>query len=316
MKKIIVLVALSSTFIMCKKGESAVSKLENATQSADSTLSAASEKINEINNTANAALDSADIKIKDFENTKEKVKEQFENTSKIVDSLSDKISSTKLESKNEKKDSVKKDEKIVVNVPGPKVIKETKIVYKDKPKTENFELNVPKNKMIKSGYLSVNANNAETVKEIIKQETIKNNGFIKKEELTYVATEPSKDIPSEMTDQKVYYLQIKVPIQDFDYLMDDLSNNISDIQNKNVEVKGNDYSSNTICDITISIMDNANKTSETFSDKSFAAISSGWNVITSIFLFILPLWPLFLIAGIGYYFYKKRNKNTPDNNSN
>jgi len=316
MKKIIVLVALSSTFIMCKKGESAVSKLENATQSADSTLSAASEKINEINNTANAALDSADIKIKDFENTKEKVKEQFENTSKIVDSLSDKISSTKLESKNEKKDSVKKDEKIVVNVPAPKVIKETKIVYKDKPKTENFELNVPKNKMIKSGYLSVNANNAETVKEIIKQETIKNNGFIKKEELTYVATEPSKDIPSEMTDQKVYYLQIKVPIQNFDYLMDDLSNNISDIQNKNVEVKGNDYSSNTICDITISIMDNANKTSETFGDKSFAAISSGWNVITSIFLFILPLWPLFLIAGIGYYFYKKRNKNTPDNNSN
>ncbi|PJJ66101.1 DUF4349 domain-containing protein [Chryseobacterium geocarposphaerae] len=315
MKKFILLVAVSGTFIMCKKGESAVSKLENATHSADSTISAASEKINEINNTANAVLDSADIKIKDFENTKERVKEQFENTSKIVDSLSDKISSVKLETKKEKQDSAKKEEKIVVNVPAPKVIKETKIIYKDKPKSENFEVNVPKNKMVKTGYLSINANNAETVKEIIKEETIKNNGFIKKEELTYVATEPSKDKPSEMTDQKIYYLQIKVPIQNFDYLMDDLSNNISDIQNKNVEVKGNNYSSNTICDITISIMDNVDKTSETFGDKSFAAVSSGWNVITSIFLFILPLWPLFLIAGIGYYFYKKKNKNTPNKDS-
>jgi hypothetical protein len=58
-------------------------------------------------------------------------------------------------------------------------------------------------------------------------------------------------------------------------------------------------------------LDNAHKAPETFGEKSLAAVSSGWSVITSIFLFILPLWPLFLIAGIGYYFYKKRVKTQP-----
>lgn len=315
MKKFILLVAVSGTFIMCKKGESAVSKLESTADSADSAISAASEKLNDVSNQANAALDSVNVKIKDFENAKNEVKDKIENTSKMVDSLSEKISSIKLETKVEKKDSAKKDEKVVVNVQAPKVIKETKIVYKDKPKSENFELNVPKNKMVKSGYLSINANNAETIKEIIREEAIKNNGLIKREEVTYVATEPSRNKPSEITDQKAYYIQIKVPLQNFDNLMDDLSNNIGEIQNKNVEVKGNDYYSNTICDVTISIMDNTDKTSETFGDKSFAAISSGWNVITSILLFILPLWPLFLIAGIAYYFYKKRGKNTTDHDA-
>lgn len=315
MKKFILLVAVSSTFIMCKKGEAATSKIEDAVQSADSTISATSEKINDVSEKANAALDSANVKIKDFENAKNEVKDKIENTSKMVDSLSEKISSVKLESKNEKKDSAKKEEKIVVNVPAPKVIKETKIVYKDKPKNENFELNVLKNKMVKSGYLTINADNAEIVREIIRKETVRNNGAVTKEELTYVAAEPSDDRSSEMADQKAYYLQIKVPLQNFDQLMDDLSSNIGDIESKNIEVKGSDYYNNTLCEIRISLLDNAHKAPETFGEKSLAAVSSGWSVITSIFLFILPLWPLFLIAGIGYYFYKKRGKNTTNHDA-
>lgn len=312
MRKFILLVAVSSTFIMCKKGEAATSKIEDAVQSADSTISATSEKINDVSEKANAALDSANVKIKDFENAKNEVKDKIESTSKMVDSLSEKISSVKLESKTEKKDSAKKEEKIVVNVPAPKVIKETKIVYKDKPKSENYELNVLKNKMVKSGYLTMNADNVETVREVIRQETVRNNGAVTKEELTYIAAEPSDDRSSEMADQKVYYLQIKVPLQNFDQLMDDLSSNIGDIESKNIEVKGNDYYNNTLCEIRISLLD---KAPETFGEKSLAAVSSGWSVITSIFLFILPLWPLFLIAGIGYYFYKKRGKNTTNHDA-
>jgi len=310
MKKFILLVAVSSTFIMCKKGESTVSKLENAANSADSTISAASEKINEINTTANATLDSADIKIKDFENAKEKVKDQFENTSKLVDSLSDKISSAKLESKKEKKDSVKKEEKIVVNVPAPKVIKETKIIYKDKPKTENYELNVPKNKMVKTGVLELTVNDAEVAREIVKEEVKKYDGFIKSENTSLNNNE-----------KKIAYLKVRVPIQKFEYLMEDLSYNIGTVENKGIEVSGQDFVQNTMCEVDITLYGKEgsyteNKEPETFGGKTFAAISSGWDVIMSIFLFILPLWPLFLILGIGYYFYKKRNKNTPNNDSN
>jgi len=319
MKKFILLVAVSSTFIMCKKGEIAQSQIEKAVNSADSATTAATETINSVNDKANQALDSANIKIKEFEDVKNDVHEKIETASKSIDSLSDKIASTKLESKIEKKDSAeKKPEKIVVNVPAPKVIKETKVIYKDKPKSENFEVTA-RNKMVKSGFISINVDNAETVKEIVKEEIKKNNGFIKSEELSYVVNEPVKNTPSSYSDadRKLYEMQVKIPIQNFDDLMNNLSS-IGEVENKNIEVFGNNYTDNAICNISITITDKASSEKEpkTFGEKSLAAISSGWGVITSIFLFILPLWPLILIGGIGYYFYKKRNKNRPHNDSN
>ncbi|MCS3868889.1 ABC-type Fe3+/spermidine/putrescine transport system ATPase subunit [Chryseobacterium ginsenosidimutans] len=307
MKKFILLVAVSSTFIMCKKGEAAGSKLENAANAADSAVSVASEKINDVNDKASAALDSANVKIKEFEKTGNDVKDKIANTSKIVDSLSEKISSVKLETK---KDSAKREEKIVVNVPAPKVIKETKIVYKDKPKKENYELNVPKNKLVKTGILELTVDDAETAKEIVKQEVSKYDGFIR-----------SENISLNNDEKKIAYLKVRVPIQKFDYLMEDLSYNLGKVENKSIELSGQDIMQNTMCEVDITLYGKADGYSEnnepkTFGDKSFAAISSGWEVITSILLFILPLWPLFLILGVGYYFYKRRGKNTTNNDSN
>jgi len=317
MKKFILLVAVSGTFIMCKKGEVATSQLENAVNSADSVVSNASEKINNINDQANAALDSANVKIKEFEDTKNEVQDKIENTSKIVDSLSDKIASVKLESKTEKKDSVKKEGKIVVNVPAPKIIKETKIIYKDKSKKENYEVTALKNKMVKSGFINLNVDNSETVKEVVKEEIRKYNGYVKSEDFSYIADEPLNSSYSDAEkERKNYVLEVKVPIRNFDELMDQLSG-IGEVESKNVEVFGNNYSDNSICSISINIADTPRGFKEpgTLGGKSLAAISSGWNVITSIFLFILPLWPLLLIAGIGYYFYKKRGKNTTNTDS-
>jgi len=313
MKKFILLAALSSTFIMCKKGGKAESTIEETVHAADSAATSVSETVNSISNSADKVFDSANIKIRDLEGTTGEIKEKIENTSKIVDSLTDKIASTKLESKIEKKDSAeKKSEKIVVNVPAPKVIKETKIIYKDKPKNDSYEL---KNRMVKTGLLSLKAGNAETVKELIKEETVKNSGYVKSEELSYISAEAA-DRTSSYTEnnQKVYYMDIKVPIRNFDSLMNDLSN-IGDIESKNIQVSGNSYADNTICSITVTLIDQSDDVKEpkTFGEKSLAAISSGWGVITSIFLFLLPLWPLFLIAGAIYYFYKKRNKKANDN---
>ncbi|MGN7866044.1 DUF4349 domain-containing protein [Chryseobacterium sp. 22458] len=303
MKKFVLLVAISSTFIMCQKQ---TAKFEEVSNSIDSASAVATDAIDHASKTADMALDSASIKIKDFENTKNDIQEKIETTSKMVDSLSDKIASTKLESKIEKKDSAeKKAEKIVVNVPAPKVIKETKIVYKDKPKNDSYEL---KDRMVKSGYISVKADNAETVKEIIREEAIRKNGYIKSENLSYIESANRRE-----EDQKMYSMDIKVPIQHFDGLMEALNSNIGDIETRDIQVSGRQYADNTICSINVSILDKkgAEKEPKTFGGKSLAAIESGWDVITSVFLFILPLWPLFLIGGIGYYFYKKRNKNIP-----
>lgn len=308
MKKFILLVAVSSTFVMCKKGEAATSQLENAINSTDSTVSNVSEKINSINHEANAVFDSANIRIKDFEKTKSEAVQRMEITSKSIDSLSEKISNMKLESKLENKDSLKKNtEKIVVNVPAPKIIKETKIIYKDKPKNEEP---VSKDRMSKTGVLELNVNDAETTKETVKELVKKYDGFVK-----------SENISLNNDDRKIAYIKVKVPIQKFDYLMDDLSFNIGNVENKSIDVNGQDFVNNTMCDLEITLYGNSENAlvksePETFGGKSFAAVSSGWNVITSIFLFILPLWPLFVIAGIGYYFYKKKANKHSENNSN
>lgn len=307
MKKFILLIAVSGTFIMCRKGETAASTFEGAENSADSTVSAVSEKVNEMNDQANSALDSANVRIKEFESAKNEVKDRIESTSKMVDSLYEKISSVKLETKTEKKDSAKKEGKIIVNVPAPKVIRETRIVYKDKPKKENYELNVPKNKLLKTGVLELTVDDVETGKEIVKEEVAKYDGLIR-----------SENISLNNNDKKIAYLKVKIPIQKFDYLIDDLSQNLGEVENKSIELSGQDFVQNTMCEVDITLYGKdgsyaQNNKPETFGEKSFAAVSSGWNVITSVFLFILPLWPLFLIAGIGYYFFKKRSKNTADN---
>ncbi|RKS97678.1 DUF4349 domain-containing protein [Chryseobacterium defluvii] len=308
MKKFILLVAVSSTFIMCKKGEVSQSQIEDAIKSADSVATVATETVNSVQNSADKILDSANVKIKEYEETKEDIKEKIESTTKSIDSLSDKIASVKLESKPEKKKDTtdKKTEKIVVNVPAPKVIKETKVVYKDKPKNDSYELNMPKNRMIKTGTLELSVNDAETAKEIVKEEVRKYDGYIK-----------SENISLHTNEKKIAYLKVKVPIQKFEYLMDDIGN-MGQIENKGIEVSGQDFAENTMCDLDITLYGTSesyaeNKEPETFSEKSFAAISSGWNVITSIFLFLLPFWPLFLMAGIGYYLYKKKKaQDSPD----
>ena len=306
MKKFILLVAISSTFIMCKKGNASQAQIDEAVRSIDSVATVATEAADNASKTANQAIDSANIRIKDIEGTKNDIQEKIESTSKMVDSLSDKIASTKLESKVEKKDSAaKKSEKIVVNVPAPKVIKETKVIYKKKKKNDSYELNMPKDRMVKTGYLVIRADNAETVKEIIREEAIKNNGYVKSENQSYAESTNHRD-----EDQKIYSLDIKVPIQHFDGLMEAINSNIRDIETKDIQVSGRNYADNTICSININITDKteAEKEPKTFGGKSLAAIASGWDVITSIFLFLLPLWPIFLIAGIGYYFYKKKKQ--------
>ena len=304
MKKFIVLVAVSSLFVMCKKGEATQPQLENAINSADSAVANVGEKINSIHDDAEAVFDSASIKIKDFEKTKSEAAQKMEATSKSIDSLSEKIGSMKLESKTEKKDSL---QKIVVNVPAPKVIRETKIVYKDKPKQAET---VSQNKMQKTGVLELNVNDAETAKETVKELVKKYDGFVK-----------SENTSLNNNNTKIAYLKVKVPIQKFDYLMDDLSFNIGNVENKEINVNGQNLVNNALCDMEITLYGTseaalAKSKPETFGGKSLDAISSGWNVITSIFLFILPLWPLFVIAGIGYYFYKKKSNKQHENQSN
>lgn len=265
------------------------------------------DRASEIAQDTEAVFDSASIRVKDFDRNKNNITDKIESTSKSIDSLSDQIAHMKLESKIENKDSIPKHpEKIVINVPAPKIIKETKVVYKEHPKNNVSQPAVVKNKMIKTGLLELNVNNAETAKENIKDQVKKYEGYLK-----------SESISLNNNDKKMAYLKVKVPIQKFDYFMEDLSYDIGKVANKEIDITGEALVNNTLCDVEITLYGDSEKlvsdTPSGFGSQSLAAVSSGWNVITSIFLFILPLWPLFLIAGTGYYFYKKKKENLPKN---
>lgn len=305
MKKAILLLAISSTFIMCKKGDGTSQSLSETLNSGDSSITEISDKAEKLQNETEAALDSAQVKIKDFDKTSQNLKDKFEKTASSVDSLGEKISNINFESKPvAKKDSAeKKDEKIVVNVPAPKVIKETKIVYQNKrsEKPKPVQSNILK----KTANLEISVDDTYGAKNYIEEQLRKYDGNLK-----------SENIRVNNDDTKTAYLRVQIPLDKFEYFIEDASFNLGNVIDKTIASSGERYIADTKCDIEISLYGNEKNASavaskpDSFGGKFSSGISSGWDVLTGILLFFVPFWPLFLIIGVAYYFYKKnRNKN-------
>lgn len=303
MKKAILLLALSSTFIMCKKGDGTTESLSETIKSADSSFTEISDKAEKIQNETAAALDSAQVKIKDFDKTSQDLKDKFEKTASSVDSLGEKISNVKFESRTYDKDSArKKQEKIVVNVPAPKVIKETKIIYKNNPEKPKSE---PKYALKKTANLEIGVDDTYGAKNYIEDQLRKYDGSLK-----------SENISRNNDDTKTAYLKIQIPLDKFEYFVEDVSGNLGNVIDKTIDSSGEEFYPKTKCDIEITLYGNEKNAAtvaskpDSFGGKFASGIGSGWEVLTGILLFFVPFWPLFLIAGIAYYFFKKnRNKN-------
>jgi len=290
---------------MCKKAE--LEQANNTIANADSLIDKASESVEKFDSTANTIVDSVNLKAKDLIKNKEEIEKAFENSKQKIDSISENVEKFKKEI-DEKKissnlDSIKNSIKKEI----PKPVKKTvnKIVYRDKPKQDAS----PKPaSIIKKGYIEINVDDIATGKYLVQDQIRKYDGIIKTENLI------SND------EFQTYYITAKVPLQKFDYLVEELAD-LGTVKNKNVEIVGNDYNQNRMCDIEITLYGNklhptVDEKDKSFGSKSLDAFSSGWNVIGSILLFLLPFWPVFLIAGIGYYFYKKKNnkdQNPPEN---
>ncbi|WDF45521.1 DUF4349 domain-containing protein [Chryseobacterium sp. KACC 21268] len=305
MKKLILTVFVLSTLTMCKKSD--LEQANNTIASADSLVDNVSESVEKFDSTANKIVDSVNLKAKDLIKNKEEIEKAFENSKNKIDSIGENVEKFKKEIEEKKissnldsiKNSIKKE------IPKPVTKSVNKIVYRDKP-TQNPE---PKPaSILKKGYVEINVDDIATGKYLVQEQIRKYDGNIKTENLI------SND------EFQTYYITAKVPLQKFDYLVEELAD-LGTVKNKNVEIVGNDYNQNKMCDIEITLYGNKlhpteNENDKSFGDRSLDAISSGWNVIGSILLFLLPFWPVFLIAGIGYYFYKKKNnknQNPPEN---
>ncbi len=121
------------------------------------------------------------------------------------------------------------------------------------------------------------------------------------------------------------YITAKVPLCNFNNLVNNLAN-LGAVQTKTTESRGKDYDANQMCDVEITLIDNSissassapsedlniingdEKKDETFGDKSQGAFMKGFSVLGSLFLALVPFWPIFLIGGIVWYFVAKRNK--------
>ncbi len=303
MKKLILTAVILSTLTMCKKAD--LQEANNTIANADSLIDKASETVNNLD--TNSVLDSVNLKAKDLIKNKEDIEKAFENSKEKIDSISENVEKFKkdIEEKkiNSNIDSIKNQIKKEI----PKATKTlTKVIYKDKPlKKENTVQEGYT--MVKNGSVEVNIDNISEAKQSLREIIRKYDGTIRTENLV------SND------EFQTFYLTAKVPFEKFDYLVEDLTN-LGMIRNKNIEIKGENYNPNKLGNLEITLYDNhlkphENEKAKTFGEKSADAVSSGWNVIGSILLFLLPFWPVFLIAGIGYYFYKKKNQDKNQNTS-
>src|SRR5690606_9973593 len=111
------------------------------------------------------------------------------------------------------------------------------------------------------------------------------------------------------------YITVKVPLQNFDGLVSDLSNQLGDVKVKNTESEGKDYIASQMCDIQITLLQNENIAQNQFGkdetktgENSFSsAFLKGFEVLKKGLLFLLPFWPIFLIAA-GIWYFANRNK--------
>lgn len=305
MKKLILTAVLLSTLTMCKKSD--LQEANNTIANADSLIDNASESVAKFESEANTIVDSLNLKTKDLIQSKEDIENAFDKSKEKIDSISENVEKFKKDIEDKKIssniDSIKN--QIKKEIPKTKTV--TKVIYKDKPAKQ--EPVAPANQMVKNGSVELNVDDIPYAKESVKDIIRKYDGIIKTENLV------SND------EFQTFYLTAKVPLQKFDYLVEDLSR-IGTVRNKNLEVLGNHYNQDKLCNLEITLYNNHLKPKESDKNKSFGeksadAISSGWKVIGDILLFLLPFWPVFLIGGIGYYFYKKKfgNENRPNQNS-
>lgn len=117
------------------------------------------------------------------------------------------------------------------------------------------------------------------------------------------------------------YVTVKVPLQNFDGLVRNLSTQLGDLKMKSTESEGIDYIQGQMCDVEVTLVQNedlasnplakndSGKNADSFGSKSSNSFMSGFKVLGRIMLAVLPFWPVLLIAACIWYFVRKNKRN-------
>lgn len=253
----------------------------------------------------NISIDSVQ---KQFDKIKAKT-QQNEEIRKAIDSVSGIIKDSKTENLKAK-DIIESANKILNKVKENTQPSAPKINPNEvKISTQKTEI-IP---IVKTARLNISVENIASAKAMLQQELRNTNGDLVTENYS-----ENEGIGKEV-------ITAKVPLYQFNNLVNNLAN-LGAVQTKTTQSTGQDYDANQMCDVEITLIDNSissvssaspedlniingdEKKDETFGDKSENAFMKGFSVLGSLFLALVPFWPIFLIGGIIWYFVAKRNK--------
>lgn len=240
---------------------------------------------------------------REFDKIKEKTQKN-EDIRKAIDSATSNLKTENIKAKDilESANKVLKKVKESTQSSAPNVSKED--VKTSPEKTEIVPI-------VKTARISISVESIASAKAMLQEELKNSNGNLITENYS-----ENEGIAKE-------FITTKVPLYSFNNLVNNLGN-LGAVQTKTTESRGKDYDANQMCDVEITLVDHSivsastppsedlnivnseKKKDETFGDKSESAFMKGFSVLGSIFLAFLPFWPIFLIAGIVYYFYRKR----------
>lgn len=168
---------------------------------------------------------------------------------------------------------------------------------------------IVENPLIKSAFLEIQVAELSDAKALLNQKIRENNADLVSENFSQ-----NEGIQREK-------IRMKVPLQNFNQLVRDLSSELGDVKIKSTESEGTDYNSNQLCTIEVTLVQNekiagdtfesteTGKDPESFGAKSSNAFKSGFKVLETISLALLPFWPVFIIIGLIFYFVRRNKKN-------
>lgn len=330
MKKIFLAIFLAVALVSCDKNT--IQQTTDSIKQADSLLTKANDGIKTLDSISKTINDSDGIAkkviIPEIEKQKKSIDSTIKSGSWQIDSINKEIEKiTKnvkvgtevvktLDSANR---SLEKGGNVisVLTKTADKILQQTK----SQPKaTENPAPNPPSKSqnnsvttlpekvnppLVKTAKLEIQVENLEEAKVLLRQKIRENNADLVSENFTQ-----NEGIMRE-------YTTVKVPLQYFDSLVSDVSSQLGDVKSKSTETEGNDRIASQMCDVEITLVQNENISGTAFAKEkveedpnSFSgAFMKGFNVLGDAMLFLLPFWPIILIAvGLWYFIAKRNNK--------
>lgn len=331
MKKILVSFLIAGVIISCDKNS--IQQTTDNIKHADSLFTKANKGIKTLDSISKTITDSDGITkkviIPEIEKQKKSIDSTIKSGSWRIDSINKQIEKiTKnvvvgtevvktLDSANQSLKNGESTIKVLTRT-ADKILKQTKkhnsasensaAETPSKQPEQNNSVTVPpiaeKDPLVKTAKLEILVEDLTQAKAVLKQKIRENNADLVSESFSQ-----NEGIQRD-------YVTAKIPLQHFNNLVENLSTQLGDVKSKTTASEGKDYIASQMCDVEITLVQNENIAGTTLENNKkeegnnefSSAFMKGFKILGDGMLFLLPFWPIFLIAGGIWYFVSRNRK--------